>query len=213
MRRLAVEDERSARSLFEKLASTARPKAPSAVHRLIAVFRSLRRALLASVGPDRIIRVFNAFLLGADAVRQKKVTREQWLGCGSLDELLGVLAASQVIPSGESSDLIEVPPSFRVQEFADVFLDPDPISGCSLDANLLLRHASGLLYQEAHLELEKPVQIQGRLFGIPSGRPEKGKPKADARFTAPPLGPACGASPEGALWHVGKAGGRQDHSS
>jgi predicted RNA methylase len=187
VRRVTVENERSARSLCDKLASTARPRAPSAVQRLIALFRSLRRALSASVGPERIIRVFNSFLLGADAVRQEVVTREQWLGCRSLSELLALLAARQVIPSHEGSDTMEAPRSFRVQEFADVFVDPDPVTGCTLDTNLLLRHASGLLYQEAHLELERPAQAQGRLFGIPSGQPEKGEPKSDARFTAPPL--------------------------
>ena len=43
LRRFTIEDELSARTLFDKLASTSRPKAPSAVQRLISVFRSLRR--------------------------------------------------------------------------------------------------------------------------------------------------------------------------
>jgi predicted RNA methylase len=125
--------------------------------------------------------------LGADAVRRGTVAKREWLGCTSLDELLAILAAKQVISANENVGGTVASNSFMVQDFADVFLEPDPITGCRLDANLLMRHASGLLYQEAHLELEKPIQVQGRLFGIPSGRPEKGAAKPDARFTAPPL--------------------------
>ncbi len=187
LRRFTIEDERSARTLFDKLASTSRPTAPSAVQRLVSVFRSLRRALLPSVEPDRIVRVFNTFLLGADAVRRGTVAKKEWLGCTTFDELLAILAAKQVISATENAGGTIAPHSFMVQEFADVFVEPDPITGCRLDADLLMRHASGLLYQEAHLELERPIQIQGRLFGIPSGRPEKGTAKPDARFTAPPL--------------------------
>lgn len=185
-RRFTIDDERSALLIFERLASAPKPKVLSAVQRLLTVFRSLRRALLQTVEPADIIRIFNAFLDGADAVRRGDVSRSDWIGCESLSALLTLLASKHIIPAG-AHGAVTAPPSFLVREFADVFLERDRATGCTLDANLLLRHASGELYQEAHIELEKPISVQGRLLGIPEGGREKGTARPDARFTAPPL--------------------------
>lgn len=67
------------------------------------------------------------------------------------------------------------------------FLDVEPQFQYSLDPNLLLRHASGQLYQEAHIALDRPVQPQ--LFpGTTEVTTRKHPPaRSDVRFTPVPL--------------------------
>jgi methylase of polypeptide subunit release factors len=68
----------------------------------------------------------------------------------------------------------------------DHFLQPEPMSGCLLEPELLLRHASGRLYQEAHLHLEKEIR-QHYLPGFAPDTPTKGILMKDVRFTPPSL--------------------------
>ena len=184
--RLQVESEADARNAFERALSVGRPKAQPAVKRVLSVFRSLRRALVARADSNDILRVFNAFLLGADAVREQRITAHDWRNCGSLRNMFGMLAANHIVDANAVVSIDE-PKSFLPGEFVDAFVERDPATGCIMDANVLLRHASGLLYQEAHIELERPISVQGRLFGIPEGTPERQPPKPDARFTPPSL--------------------------
>ncbi len=58
---------------------------------------------------------------------------------------------------------------------------PEPFFGHQLDASLLLRHALGDLYQEAHLEIERNPQL--RLPGLTTGRQLRGHLPRDVRFT------------------------------
>lgn len=186
MRAHGIESERSARLMFEDLAADRKPQAPTAVHKMIRLFRSLRRALLPEgVSPEDTIRVFNALLLGSDAVRDGRLQASEWRNCGSLSDIFDLLANGK-LATGRAPNMAGRG-TLHMQEFTEVFLEPDQTTGCMLDANLLLRHASGELYQEAHIELERPTLIQGTLFGIPPGAPEQGKVQSDARFTAPAL--------------------------
>ena len=43
-------------------------------------------------------------------------------------------------------------------------LDKDAETGYNLDPDLLIRHAAGYLYQEAHVELARPLFRQRPLF-------------------------------------------------
>lgn len=183
-RRYTIGDEQIAREVFESIAVDSRPTAPSAVQRMIRLFRSLRKALWPGVLPQDIIQVFNALLLGSDAVRERTVSEAEWRGCSSLDDLFGLLSTKGVLRDQHAPSTSH---TLHLQEFVDVFLEPDPATGCTLDTNLLLRHASGELYQEAHIELDKPLHFQATLFGIPEGHQERGQSQPDARFTAPAL--------------------------
>jgi adenine-specific DNA-methyltransferase len=186
VRHFAITDEHGARSLFARMSAPVKSPSPSAVQRLIRLFRSLRRALLPEVSQSEVVvRVFNALLLGADAVRKNVIADTEFRGCRSLGDLFELLSSKQVLSS--NTTIAVSGQGMRISEFAEVFLERDPATGCHLDTNLLLRHASGELYQEAHIELEKPASFQGTFFGIPSDSPQAGKVQPDARFTAPAL--------------------------
>ena len=62
------------------------------------------------------------------------------------------------------------------------FLLPEPTTGCRLAPDMLLRHASGQLYQEAHLRLEREFR-QGFLPGLASDAPTGGLLTKDVRLT------------------------------
>jgi hypothetical protein len=63
---------------------------------------------------------------------------------------------------------------------------PEPTTGCRLEPDLLLRHASGQLYQEAHLRLERECR-QAFLPGMASDASTGGLLTKDVRFTPPSL--------------------------
>jgi hypothetical protein len=187
VRSITVADEHGARLLFAKMSNAEKTAAQSGVQRMLRLFRSLRRAILPET-PDAqiVVRVFNAFLLSADAVRRGLFSTKDFRKCDSIADIFGLLSRKKLLGKEQAPPEVGGP-ELRVREFTEVFLEPDPATGCTLDTNVLLRHASGELYQEAHLELERPAFVQSTLFGIPSGTPQVGKAQPDAKFTAPPL--------------------------
>ena len=88
----------------------------------------------------------------------------------------------------------------NINEFIRLFLDRNPYTGCQLDPDLLIRHASGILYQEAHLELEKRVHQRELFPAYVKGKRPPGVPKRDARFTPPELACALVQQAFMALW-------------
>lgn len=184
IQRVSIPDENAARTAFHRAASAKQPTAQQAVRKLLTVFRSLRRSLVSIATPSEIVRVFNAFLIGARAVRENRLLLNEWRRCSSLNQMFDLLQTHHLVDGTVS---FRDPPSFLIGEFADIFVEPDRATGCVLDPDLLLRHASGKFFQEAHIELERPVLTQGQLFGVPGGGPESSDPKPDARFTPPSL--------------------------
>ena len=84
----------------------------------------------------------------------------------------------------EQSGVVDLPPSIkavRSKSLAAYFLDKEPRSGCVLYSNLLFRHASSQLYQEAHLQIER--EPQGYLPGFAPEDAPTGEVPKDVRYT------------------------------
>ncbi|HUU21828.1 MAG TPA: N-6 DNA methylase, partial [Phycisphaerae bacterium] len=82
----------------------------------------------------------------------------------------------------------DLPGDIRGQELGvliDVLLEREPHSGCLLDPDVLLRHASSKLYQEAHLDIERDPQLS--FAGMGSVEEPSGRSRSDVRFTPPNL--------------------------
>ena len=148
------------------------------ISRMLKSFRQLCTALSPfTTDPVVALRVFNAFLVGTDLVRRDKLDKVLWGGCRTVGEALSLADA----PAHD-----QIPDSSRTIPIGDIlddFLEPDQLTGRRLEPDLLIRHASGVLYQEAHFEL---VKGQPLLFpGMVSEITYKGALRRDVRYTPP----------------------------
>lgn len=168
------------RQLFDEIERTKTFRVNDVIARMLQAFRQVRRTLSPSV-PDRVasVRTFNALLTGVEMVRRNLLDEAIWRKARTMGEALMPLDPSDI--QGIPDKVKEVP----IGELVATFVDPDPSTGCQLYPDLLIRHASGVLYQEAHLEIERDVQPY--LPGFAPGEPQKGILKNDVRFTPPLL--------------------------
>ena len=164
--------------LFAALGAGPAPTQPDVVSHLLRAFRQLRTSL--PVGSLEVVRVFNALLLGAEAVHRGSLPKDEWLRARTLTQALQHLdpAALRLAGVTDPSD-----DRFKVELGAvlEFFVMPEPNTGCVLDPDLLLRHASGHLYQEAHIVLER--EPQRPLAGIGPDREPHGALQRGVRFT------------------------------
>jgi hypothetical protein len=171
-----------ATKLFEKIGRLRTTDRGDVIGRLLSAFRIVRSNLAPySLDPLNAIRVFNAFLVGTERVRAGEIDSSEWLDCHTVRDALGF------IPHDSQTEIERLPEEVLNAQIADllsIFVEPDPLTDCSLEPDLLIRHASGILYQEAHFELER--EIQGFLPGwAGEGRTKPGS--REARFTPPAL--------------------------
>ena len=174
-----VRTPEDAQELLEKLEVDEPGVAGTAIALAIDAFRSLRLEINDRNGNDLdAILAFNVLLLWADLVRQA--------GGGSRSTLA---AAVERLGQGERfrysiGDFSPGLGDFPVGDYAEQLLDQH--GGLLLDPYLLLRHASGTLFQEAHIELERPATArQGKLFPViyANMAPPAGQARRDARYT------------------------------
>jgi SAM-dependent methyltransferase len=168
------------RQLFDEIERTKTFRVNDVIARMLQAFRQVRRTLSPSVS-DRVasVRTFNALLTGVEMVRRNLLDEANWRKARTMGEALLPLALADI--QGIPEKVREVP----IGELVATFVDPDPSTGCQLYPDLLIRHASGVLYQEAHLEIERDVQPY--LPGFAPGEPQRGVLKNDVRFTPPLL--------------------------
>lgn len=163
-----------AQRLLSDFADDQPESAESAVGRTINVFRSLRTGFREYRGNDLdAIRGLNVLLLWADAIRTHKSGAEELpttLG-GAVDFLRNKGSIAY-----RSSDFSPDLHQFPISEIAEQLLDQH--NGYQLDPYLLVRHASGALYQEAHIELYTP-SLQRHLF--PTLQDNLPKPTGEVR--------------------------------
>lgn len=186
-RRFAMPQTRDAAAGIISLIEKARPlRAEDAVSYLLWAFRSTREI----VPEDSLlaVRLFNTMLFAAGLANEKKIERESLRSSRTVGDLLNVLSADHeseletILGDAITNNGIR-----QRQLYAALhrFIEPEPRFNYSLDPWLLLRHASGDLYQEAHLVLEQ--SSQSRLAGFVSLAPPAGKPRMGVRFTPPTL--------------------------
>ncbi|MBI1903253.1 MAG: SAM-dependent DNA methyltransferase [Planctomycetia bacterium] len=153
----------------------------SSVKRTIDVFRSLR-SNLASYDGNAIdaIRILNVLLLWADALSTG--TAAVGTSQASLSAAIAQLGHQGAL-SYSISDFSPTLGDFPLGDLADQLLQER--AGYQLDPYLLIRHASGTLFQEAHIELERPPPMQRKLFLSLDDRalPLSGVSRRDARYT------------------------------
>ena len=174
----SVDDARKLLSSF----ATDRPESTAtAIRRTLTTFRSLRLSLAEHSGNDLdAIRALNVLLLSADAILRGVANYSR----ATLEMSVEALRKERGIsysPSDFSSSVLDFP----LGELADQLLEDH--AGLRLDPYLLIRHASGTLFQEAHNTLETPPQR--RLIVELYRRPPAAKKgaKRDARYTPPTL--------------------------
>jgi hypothetical protein len=129
------------------------------------------RASLAAYNAESvdIVRAFNLLLnVGSQ--------RDELEQCDTIFDLAKL--------AGEEPEGLQAYSQASVRDAVYILLNASPPGVPPLDADLLVRHALGRLYQEAHFELERQSIIQMSLFGgrmpIASTR---GEQQRDARFT------------------------------
>ncbi len=171
-----------ATQVFRKIETMRRGQQSDVIRRLLSAFRRVRANLAShTVDPLIAIRVFNAFLVGTEMVRFGEISESDWLGCRTVgDAILHIPEDSHTGVESLSAAVRQIPIGGLLADF----VRPDPDTECWLEPDLLIRHASGILYQEAHFELER--ESQSYLPGLA----QEAKTRAgsrEARFTAPQL--------------------------
>ncbi|MGA2702493.1 MAG: N-6 DNA methylase [Isosphaeraceae bacterium] len=168
-----------AEDLLALLEGAQPPRTPDVIRHVLSAFRLLRHTLPANSSLESL-QLLNGFLLAAQAAQRDEGRAAAILASQTIGEAMAALDRSDQ----ELSGVIDLPLSMRnlrAQALAGFFLDREPRSGCILYSNLLFRHASSQLYQEAHLQIER--EPQGLLPGFaPEDEPEGETPK-DVRYT------------------------------
>jgi hypothetical protein len=155
------------------------PRTPGVIRHVLAAFRVIRNTLPPNSAIESL-KLLNGFLMAAQAVSRNSGRSEAFTGAQTIGEAVAALDAAD----REMSGVNNFPPSvlrLRSRGLAAYFLDPEPRSGCLLYSNLLFRHASSQLYQEAHLEIER--NPQGYFDGFASEDAGRGKLAKDVRYT------------------------------
>lgn len=160
---------------LDVLETAGRPRALRVLQHGLRLFRMVRESIGSSAaGDERPIRAFHCLLRAAAASVDPEI-KTQWLRAETVGE------TAQLLREDIPPDLGLVRLPVGIQE---EFLGPEPTTGRSLDAGLLMRHAAGALYQEAHLELfsaQLPLLVGPEL--LPRGR----STRKDVVYTPPGL--------------------------
>ena len=138
---------RHGRDFLDALEQVGRPRTLRVLQHGLRLFRIVRESIgSAAAGDERPIWTFHCLLRAAAAACDPKI-RERWLEAETVGEMARLLG--EEFPP--ALDTVRLPTGIQEE-----FLRPEPMTGRRLEAGLLLRHAAGALYQEAHLELSSP---------------------------------------------------------
>jgi adenine-specific DNA-methyltransferase len=168
-----------AEDLLTLLEGAQAPRTPDVIRHVLSAFRLLRHTLPANSSLESL-QLLNGFLLAAQAAQRDAGRAAAILASQTIGDAMATLDASDQ----ELSGVIDLPLSIRnlrAKALAGFFLDREPRSGCVLYSDLLFRHASSQLYQEAHLQIER--EPQGLLPGFAPEDEPKGETPKDVRYT------------------------------
>lgn len=156
---------------------------------LLRAFRSIRAAIRGADNGHESLRVFNVLILAAKAMTDGAIERAE---VSKLNDIRDIISRLETLKGSyaellEASGAPELAPSSKAllcQILLSRFIDVETQFQYALEPNLLMRHASGQLYQEAHLALERQ-SIQPSLFpGIDEAESATLPPaRSDVRFT------------------------------
>jgi hypothetical protein len=155
----------------------------TSVDKALAVFRSVRNEVHTFGGTDLdAARAFSVLLVLADIMRHGN--------SASRTRTISEVATLPQFRRAGFENLTNVSPSisdFPIQDLATQLLEDH--KGRLLDPYLLIRHASGTLFQDAHIVISQPVQKSPKLFVSLSSGPKKpvGHSPSDVHYTPTPL--------------------------
>ncbi len=165
------------------------PADNTVISRMLETFRVVRRNIEDMGGtPLDVMHTFNALLVATDAVRSGGFSKDEWPDNATLKDALTLINRKRLAPL-DPDRVSKSVLGFWIWDLVKALLDKDAETGYNLDPDLLIRHAAGYLYQEAHVELARPLFRQRALFpSLVSGTsPTGGTPKRDVHFTPPSL--------------------------
>ena len=180
-----AKNPQAANDLLGILQDSHAPRLEDVVLFVLRAFRIIRNSLASPDGLDAI-RVLNAILLGTESVLQGQIEERHWRQCRTVHDAVQALSDSQRELADVQSLSAGVLRVVLGESLFDHFLSPEPYSQCRLQPDVLLRHASGQLYQEAHLRLEREAR-QMHLPGLAPDTVASGLLTKDVRFTPPSL--------------------------
>lgn len=171
-------DEGRAEAIVCSIENDKPPDGPTSIKLALDLFRTVRHEVSAFGGEDLdAVIIFNA-LLTLSAVGDINVEASAY-------DVINQLNASNLIVH-RSSQLSAKVKKFPITEFSELIRQSDS-HGYLLDTDLLVRHASGTLFQEAHIELSgHPARKLFPTAPLDLPRPS-GKTKSDVHFTPPSL--------------------------
>ncbi len=163
---------------------------------MIDLFRIVRRNVEDLRGKEvDLIRTFNALLVWADASFRGRIDEAEKHGPTTLRSVLEILHRRGLIDF-EAEVVSDTVQNLPIGDLIAALLSRDPTTNLLLDPDLFIRHAMGVVYQEAHIELTRRpfgpdghVYVQKKLFdtfSLEATRPS-GQPQRDAHFTPPSL--------------------------
>lgn len=179
-----IPDADDAFSILETIESDKPSEEKTAVARALDAFRSLRHEIVNFGGNDfDAILAFGALLELVNPDNQIMMSEADLL-CETVISELHLVGNLTYSPS----QLSEKGKKFPIGEFVELLTSESP-HGYTLDTELLIRHASGRLFQETHIQLSRPPVSQPKLFlTAPKGlKKPSGELKHDAHFTPPSL--------------------------
>ncbi len=168
-----------AEDMLNMLEGSQPPRTPDVIRHVLSAFRLIRHSLPTNSSLESL-QLLNGFLLAAQAARGDEGRAEAILGAQTIGEAMAALDRTDQ----EQSGVVDLPGPIRAlqsKSLALYFLDKEPRSGCVLYSNLLFRHASSQLYQEAHLQIER--EPQGYLPGFAPEEAPAGETPKDVRYT------------------------------
>lgn len=167
-----------AQRVLDGLYASAPPSREDSIWHALTAFRILREILAGASATD-VVRSYNVLLAGAESVADASTPEQDWLACQTIAEVIALVDAKHFC--GTEVDAID--PAAQThnigQVIANLLATDFP---WRLNPKLLLRHASGRLYQEAHITLEKNGH-QLVLPGLATGSAHGGSLQKDVRFT------------------------------
>jgi len=167
-----------AMAMFSQLAEAAPSRGVNVIQHVLRAFRMVREAMAPCVGLEAI-RVFNLLLLLVGAETSNGEERGL-LSCRTIGGLWELADDSERALIG-NMELDAQMMSRNIAPVIDRLLEREPVADLKLHADLLIRHAAGQLYQEAHLILERDPQMV--FAGLAEPATPRGTPKRDARYT------------------------------
>lgn len=168
-----------AEDLLSLLEQSPAPRTPDVIRHVLAAFRLIRHSLPPNSALESL-KVLNGFLLATQAASRDTGRSQAMMAARTLGDAMATLDPSDQAMVG-TDDLAPSIAGISSRALAGFFLDPEPRSGCLLYSNLLFRHASSQLYQEAHLQIERDPQNYLEGFG-PEDTPA-GQLAKDVRYT------------------------------